>query len=153
MVSAAPGAGSDARELGDVGHEPLRAHDVRERGAGGAADLLGGTEHRKRLHLRGVRKVVERIRCRKTDRHEARAEDELAGAPGRPSCALLSARDQWDTNTRPIALDKVYYDDFCSLSKWARGAGLTTEPIDFTKLTWPRTAIDPKLAETPLPPC
>jgi len=29
----------------------------------------------------------------------------------------------------------VYYDDFCSLSKWARGEGLTKEPVDFTKLT------------------
>jgi hypothetical protein len=49
----------------------------------------------------------------------------------------------------------VYYDDFCSLSKWARGAGLTTEPVDFTKLTWPNglRAIDPKLALAPPAPC
>ena len=32
-----------------------------------------------------------------------------------------ATRDQWDTNTRPMAIDKVYYDDFCSLSKWAQG--------------------------------
>src|SRR6476646_12227356 len=31
-----------------------------------------------------------------------------------------ATRDQWDTNTRPLALDKVYYDDFCSLSRWAQ---------------------------------
>src|SRR5215208_8482321 len=32
-----------------------------------------------------------------------------------------ATRDQWDTNTRPLALDKTYYEDFCSLSKWAQG--------------------------------
>ena len=36
------------------------------------------------------------------------------------SLSEKATRDQWDTNTRPIALDKVYYDDFCSLSKWAQ---------------------------------
>ena len=66
-----------------------------------------------------------------------------------------ATRDQWDTNTRPIALDKVYYEDFCSLSKWARNEGLTKEPVDFTKLTWPNglRAINPKLAEAPPAPC
>src|SRR5919108_184347 len=29
-----------------------------------------------------------------------------------------ATRDQWDTNTRPMAIDKGYYDDFCSLSRW-----------------------------------
>jgi len=49
----------------------------------------------------------------------------------------------------------VYYDDFCSLSKWARGEGLTKEPVDFTKLTWPNglRAINPKLAGPPPAPC
>ena len=71
------------------------------------------------------------------------------------SLSEKATRDQWDTNIRPIALDKVYYDDFCSLSKWARGAGLTAEPVDFTKLTWPNglRAIDPKLAAPPPAPC
>jgi ABC-type nitrate/sulfonate/bicarbonate transport system substrate-binding protein len=71
------------------------------------------------------------------------------------SLSEKATRDQWETNSRPIALDKVYYDDFCSLSKWARGAGLTTQPVDFTKLTWPNglRAIDPKLAEAPPAPC
>jgi hypothetical protein len=71
------------------------------------------------------------------------------------SLSEKATRDQWDTNIRPIALDKVYYDDFCSLSKWARSEGLTKEPLDFTKLTWPNglRAIDPKLAEPSPPPC
>jgi NitT/TauT family transport system substrate-binding protein len=71
------------------------------------------------------------------------------------SLSEKATREQWETNSRPVALDKVYYDDFCSLSKWARGAGLTTEPVDFTKLTWPNglRAINPKLAEPAPPPC
>ena len=71
------------------------------------------------------------------------------------SLSESATRDQWDTNIRPIALDKVYYDDFCSLSKWAQGAGLQKEPVDFTKLTWPNAlrAIDPKLAAPPPAPC
>jgi NitT/TauT family transport system substrate-binding protein len=71
------------------------------------------------------------------------------------SLSEKATRDQWDTNTRPIALDRVYYQDFCSLSKWAQGAGLTTQPVDFSKLTWPNAlrAIDSKLAEPAPPPC
>src|ERR1700756_5423179 len=42
-----------------------------------------------------------------------------------------ATRDQWDTNTRPIALDKVYYDDFCSLSRWAQSAKASDGKIDF----------------------
>ncbi len=71
------------------------------------------------------------------------------------SLSEAATRDQWDTNMRPIALDKVYYDDFCSLSHWAQGAKVTSGPVDFTKLTWPNglKAIDPKLAAAPPPPC
>lgn len=71
------------------------------------------------------------------------------------SLSEKATRDQWETNTRPIALDKIYYQDFCSLSKWAQGAGLQKQPLDFTKLTWPNAlrAIDPKLAEAPPAPC
>jgi NitT/TauT family transport system substrate-binding protein len=71
------------------------------------------------------------------------------------SLSEKATRDQWETNTRPIALDKVYFDDFCSLSKWAQGAGLQKGPLDFSKLTWPNAlrAIDPKLAIAPPPPC
>jgi ABC-type nitrate/sulfonate/bicarbonate transport system substrate-binding protein len=66
-----------------------------------------------------------------------------------------ATRDQWETNTRPLALDKVYYDDFCSLSRWARDEKLTDQPIDFAKLTWPDglRAISAKLVEAPPPPC
>jgi NitT/TauT family transport system substrate-binding protein len=66
-----------------------------------------------------------------------------------------ATREQWDTNIRPLALDKVYYDDFCSLSRWAQGEKATDQKIDFGRLTWPDglKAIDPKLAEPPPPPC
>jgi NitT/TauT family transport system substrate-binding protein len=66
-----------------------------------------------------------------------------------------ATRDQWETNTRPMAIDKIYYDDFCSLSRWAGDEKLTDQKIDFTKLTWPDgvRAIDPKLADPPPPPC
>jgi NitT/TauT family transport system substrate-binding protein len=66
-----------------------------------------------------------------------------------------ATRDQWETNTRPIALDKIYYDDFCSLSRWAQSVKATDGKIDFNKLTWRDglEAVDPKLVEGPPPPC
>jgi NitT/TauT family transport system substrate-binding protein len=66
-----------------------------------------------------------------------------------------ATREQWDTNTRPIAIDKVYYDDFCSLSRWAQKEKMTEQKIDFQQLTWPDglKAIDSKLVDAPPPPC
>jgi ABC-type nitrate/sulfonate/bicarbonate transport system substrate-binding protein len=66
-----------------------------------------------------------------------------------------ATRDQWDTNTRPLAIDKVYYDDFCSLSRWAQNEKMTEQKIDFNQLTWPEglKAINPKLVDAPPPPC
>lgn len=66
-----------------------------------------------------------------------------------------ATRDQWDTNTRPMAIDKVYYDDFCSLSRWAQGEKATDGTLDFKTLTWGDglKAINPKLVDAPPPPC
>jgi ABC-type nitrate/sulfonate/bicarbonate transport system substrate-binding protein len=66
-----------------------------------------------------------------------------------------ATREQWETNSRPLALDKVYFDDFCSLSRWAQTEKLTDAKIDFSQLTWPDglKAIDPKAVEAPPPPC
>jgi NitT/TauT family transport system substrate-binding protein len=66
-----------------------------------------------------------------------------------------ATRDQWDTNTRPMAIDKVYYDDFCSLSRWAQGEKATDGKLDFNTLTWGDglKAINPKLVDAPPPPC
>jgi NitT/TauT family transport system substrate-binding protein len=66
-----------------------------------------------------------------------------------------ATRDQWEIMERPLAIDKVYYDDFCSLSKWGQGEKMLDGPIDYSKLTWTDgvKSIDPKLAEAPPPPC
>ena len=66
-----------------------------------------------------------------------------------------ATRDQWDTNMRPMAIDKVYYDDFCSLSRWAQGVKATDGKLDFKLLTWgdELEAINPKLVDAPPPPC
>jgi ABC-type nitrate/sulfonate/bicarbonate transport system substrate-binding protein len=66
-----------------------------------------------------------------------------------------ATREQWETNTRPMAIDKVYYDDFCSLSRWAQGEKATDGKLDFMALTWGDglKAINPKLVAAPPPPC
>lgn len=71
------------------------------------------------------------------------------------SLSEKATREQWDTMTRPIALDKTYYEDFCSLSRWARGDKLTDQPLDFNKFLWPDglRAIDSKLVDAPPAPC
>jgi len=105
----------------------------------------------------GADKVVRFLRAVMKGRAKAESDFKAVAAYAQKTYSLSekATRDQWDTNIRPIALDKVYYDDFCSLSKWAQGAGLTKEPVDFTKLTWPNglRAIDAKLAMAPPPPC
>jgi NitT/TauT family transport system substrate-binding protein len=66
-----------------------------------------------------------------------------------------ATREQWETNTRPLALDEVFFQDFCSLSKWAMKDKVTSQPLDFSKFTWRDglLAIDPKLAPAGPPPC
>src|SRR5215831_3961715 len=66
-----------------------------------------------------------------------------------------ATREQWEIMTRPIAIDKVYYEDFCSLSRWAQREKMTEQAIDFGQLTWPDglRAIDPKRVDAPPPPC
>jgi NitT/TauT family transport system substrate-binding protein len=66
-----------------------------------------------------------------------------------------ATREQYDTNIRPIALDKTYYDDFCSLSGWAQREKLIDQKVDFRQLTWPDglKAISPSLVGAPPPPC
>jgi NitT/TauT family transport system substrate-binding protein len=78
-----------------------------------------------------------------------------AYAAAKLSLSEKATKEQWDTNTRPIALDKIYYDDFCSLSHWAQSAKATEGKIDFHQLTWPEglKSINPKLVDAPPPPC
>src|SRR3954470_4557171 len=117
--------------------------------AGARPDFLNSAD--------GADKVTRFLRAVMKGREKAQGDFKAVAAYAAKVYSLSekATRDQWDTNIRPIALDKVYYDDFCSLSKWARGEGLTKEPLDFTKLTWPNGlhAIDPKLAEPSPPPC
>ena len=117
--------------------------------AGARAEFLSSAD--------GADKVVRFLRA--IIKGRARAESDFravaAFAAKTYSLSEKATRAQWETNIRPIALDRVYYQDFCSLSKWAQGAGLQSQPLDFAKLTWPNglRAIDPKLAEAPPPPC
>ncbi len=78
-----------------------------------------------------------------------------AYAAAKLSLSEKATKDQWDTNTRPLALDKVYYDDFCSLSRWAQNAKAIDGKVDFKTLTWSDElkAIDPKRVDAPPPPC
>ena len=78
-----------------------------------------------------------------------------AYAAAKLSLSEKATKDQWDTNIRPIAIDKVYYDDFCSLSRWAQSEKATEGKIDFNKLTWGDglKAINAKLVDPPPPPC
>jgi ABC-type nitrate/sulfonate/bicarbonate transport system substrate-binding protein len=105
----------------------------------------------------GADKVVRFLRAVMKGRAKAEGDFKAVAAYAEKTYSLSekATRDQWDTNIRPIALDKVYYDDFCSLSKWAQGAGLTSQPVDFSKLTWPNglRAIDAKLVAPPPPAC
>ena len=105
----------------------------------------------------GADKVVRFLRAVMKGRAKAEADFPAVAAFAAKTYSLSekATKDQWDTNIRPVALDKVYYDDFCSLSKWAQGAGLTSQPLDFTKLTWPNglRTIDPKLVTAPPAPC
>ena len=66
-----------------------------------------------------------------------------------------ATREQWEINQRPLAIDTTYYDDFCSLSGWGRGAKALNGKIDFKTLTWTDglKAINPKLVDAPPPPC
>ena len=87
------------------------------------------------------------------------AEKDFAGVAAYAKAKLdlseKATREQWDTNTRPLALDKIYYDDFCNLSRWAQAEKMTEQKIDFNQLTWPDglKAINPKLTDAPPPPC
>ena len=105
----------------------------------------------------GADKVTRFLRALRKGRDKAEKDFAAVAAYAAKVYSLSekATRDQWETNIRPIALDKVYYQDFCSLSKWAQGAGLTSQPVDFSKLTWPNglRAIDPKLVDAPPGPC
>src|SRR5438477_10196946 len=135
---------NDAHELADAS-----GYLQGSLGAGARPEFLNSAD--------GADKVQRFLRAIMKGRDKAQGDFKAVAAYAAKVYSLSekATRDQWDTNIRPIALDKVYYDDICSLSKWARSEGLTKEQVNFTKLTWPNglRAINPKLAEAPPAPC
>lgn len=94
-----------------------------------------------------------------TMRGRDKAEKEFAAvaayAAAKLSLSEAATRAQWDTNNRPIAIDQVFYDDFCSESRWAQASKLNTRPLDFKAFTAPQVlqSIDPKIVSAPPSPC
>lgn len=66
-----------------------------------------------------------------------------------------ATRAQYDVMERPLALDKGFFDDFCSLSKWALKDKVTTEALDPSQFIWTRglEAVDPKRVAQPPHSC
>jgi NitT/TauT family transport system substrate-binding protein len=136
---------------------PNDAHVLSDAGGYIQGYLVAGARPQFLASADGADKVTRFLRAVLKGKEKAEKDFKAVAAYAQATYSLSEAatRDQWDTNTRPIALDKVYYGDFCSLSKWAQGEKITSQPLDFTKLTWPNglKAVDPKLADTPPPPC
>lgn len=89
------------------------------------------------------------------DLAEKDLKDVTAYAAAKFGLSEKATKDQWDTNKRPLAIDQVYYRDFCSLNRWAQNEKLTRAKIDFRQLTWTDglKAIDSKLVDAPPSPC
>jgi len=105
----------------------------------------------------GKDKVIRFLRATMKGRDAAEKDFPAVAAYAKAKLDLSekATREQWVTNTRPLALDKVFFQDFCSLSKWAMKDKVTSQPLDFSKFTWRDglLAIDPKLAPEGPPPC
>jgi NitT/TauT family transport system substrate-binding protein len=119
--------------------------------------LVAGARNQWLATPAGAEAVTKFLRAVMKGRDKAQSDFAAVAAYAKATYSLSEAatREQWDTNTRPIALDDVYFKDFCSLSHWAQGDKVTSGPVDFTKLTWPNAlkAIDPKLTAAAPPPC
>ena len=136
---------------------PNEAHQLSDASGYIQGYLVAGARPEFLNSADGADKVQRFLRAIMKGRQKAESDFKAVAAYAAKTYSLSekATRDQWDTNTRPIALDRVYFQDFCSLSKWAQGAGLQKEAVDFGKLTWPNAlrAIDPKLAEPAPGPC
>ena len=136
---------------------PNDAHQLSDASGYIQGYLVAGARPEYLSSAEGADKITRFLRAIMKGRDKAERDFQAVAAFAAKTYSLSekATRDQWETNIRPIALDRIYYQDFCSLSKWAQGAGLTTQPVDFSKLTWPNglRAIDAKLAEPPPAPC
>jgi NitT/TauT family transport system substrate-binding protein len=96
-----------------------------------------------------------RATMRGRDKAQADFAAVAAYAAAKLSLSEAATKAQWDTNLRPIALDDIFYQDFCSESRWAQANKITDRPLDFEHFTWPDGlhGIDPKLVTAPPPPC
>jgi NitT/TauT family transport system substrate-binding protein len=105
----------------------------------------------------GKDKVVRFLRATMKGRDVAEKDFSAVASYAKAKLDLSekATREQWETNIRPLALDEVFFKDFCSLSKWAVKDKVTSQPLDFAKFTWRDglLAIDPKLAPPGPPPC
>ncbi len=105
----------------------------------------------------GKDKVIRFLRATMKGRDAAEKDFPAVAAYAKAKLDLSekATREQWETNIRPLALDEVFFQDFCSLSKWAMKDKVTSQPLDFSKFTWRDglLAIDPKLAPDGPPPC
>ena len=101
--------------------------------------------------------AIRFLRATIKGRDKAQSEFKAVAAYAAKTYSLSekATRDQWETNTRPISLDKTLYKDYCSESRWAQREGVDKEPLDFPKFIWPDglRAINPKLVDPPPPPC
>jgi NitT/TauT family transport system substrate-binding protein len=105
----------------------------------------------------GKDKVVRFLRATMKGRVVAERDFAAVAAYAKSNLNLSekATRDQWETNMRPISLDDIFHNDFCSLSRWAQKDRITTGALDFDKFTWRDglLAIDPSLAASDSPPC
>lgn len=46
-----------------------------------------------------------------------------------------ATKAQWETLERPLNIDETFYEDFCSLNKWALETGVSKEPVNFKEFT------------------
>jgi NitT/TauT family transport system substrate-binding protein len=117
--------------------------------AGARTEFLNSAE--------GKDKVVRFLRATMKGRDVAEKDFSAVASYAKAKLDLSekATREQWVTNIRPLALDEVFFEDFCSLSKWAVRDKVTSQPLDFSKFTWRDglLAIDPKLAPPGPPPC
>ncbi len=119
--------------------------------------LLAGARPQWLATPKGHDLAIRFLRATMRGRDKAQSDFAAVAAYAAAHLSLSEAatRAQWDTNIRPLALDNVFYQDFCSESRWAQGSKVTDRPLDFTGFTWPEglRTIDPKLAMTPPAPC
>jgi ABC-type nitrate/sulfonate/bicarbonate transport system substrate-binding protein len=66
-----------------------------------------------------------------------------------------ATHEQYDYLIRPLAFDKVFFNDFCSLSAWMQKANISKEKADLSKFIWTDgvKAVNPSLVIAAPPPC